>query len=240
MMLGLVAGGGFAGWYYFGGGYDVVHNTAKVNFQRQVNALENLADGGDRDARRQLGDLFANPSSRFKDLVEASRQYQMAATAGDADAQVALGKMYEAGYGVDQDFQRAAELYRFAAKTARDVEAQFRLADMYFHGRGFANDYDNAIEFYGKAARGGHPVAQYLLGIMYKDGWGVRKNAEEAFLWLSLAMRDEARVRAENAKYDPRAQREQVLINLNKTQVNRTERRIKRFLEAWKPKQPKS
>src|SRR4051812_26466203 len=50
-----------------------------------------------------------------------------------------------------------------------DVSAQFELAEFYHFGKGTSIDYAKAIEWYDKAASQGHPSAQYMSGMYYKD-----------------------------------------------------------------------
>ena len=66
------------------------------------------------------------------DYAEAARLWRQRAAAGDATAMVALAGLYEAGFGVPVDPERALALYRAAAAvgdpTARRILAR-RLHD---------------------------------------------------------------------------------------------------------------
>ena len=44
-----------------------------------------------------------------------------------------------------------------------------------------------AVKWYSRAAEQGDPNAQYLLGLAYDKGHGVRRNAVLAYMWLDLA-----------------------------------------------------
>jgi len=44
-----------------------------------------------------------------------------------------------------------------------------------------------ALKFYGLAADKGHAEAQYNLGVMHQNGWGVPLNEEEGMKWFRLA-----------------------------------------------------
>jgi hypothetical protein len=54
-------------------------------------------------------------------------------------------------------------------------------------GLGVAQNYPEAIKWFEKAAYQGHIEAQYNLGMMYYQGYGVGKNIETARKWLLLA-----------------------------------------------------
>ena len=90
-----------------------------------------------------------------------------------------------------------------------------------------ANDYGRAIDLYRAAAMRGHPIAQYLMGVMYQEGWGVKRDLVEAYKWLTLATPHAARIQAHNPQFDPRGQREQLMVKLNRTQINLAERRAR-------------
>src|SRR5688572_27773201 len=91
------------------------------------------------------------------------------ATAGDRDAQTALGTLYETGDGVPLDPARAMALYREAA-TAGHVGAQINLATMYLDGAGAPRNPSAAVEWFTRAADGGSALAQLSLGMIYESG----------------------------------------------------------------------
>ncbi|MFQ5672316.1 MAG: tetratricopeptide repeat protein, partial [Nitrospinales bacterium] len=57
----------------------------------------------------------------------------------DAEAQNALGLMYELGLGVQKDYQQAVKWYRLAAEQGV-AWAQFNLGLMYHEGQGVQQD----------------------------------------------------------------------------------------------------
>lgn len=63
-------------------------------------------------------------------LVDAVRQFQKAARLGNPNAQINLGNLYDAGEGVEMNFQSAVRCYRLAAKNGLP-EAAYNLAVAY-------------------------------------------------------------------------------------------------------------
>src|SRR5689334_22884384 len=61
------------------------------------------------------------------------------AEAGDPDAQVVLGGLYEVGDGVERDGARAIAWYRKAAERGH-AEAQLNLGTLYLDGAGVRRD----------------------------------------------------------------------------------------------------
>lgn len=64
-----------------------------------------------------------------------------------------------------------------------DAQAQYELGLRYHSAKNFAQ----AVYCYRKAAEQGHANAQYMLGLMYDNGYGVMPDYEEARKWYRKA-----------------------------------------------------
>jgi tetratricopeptide (TPR) repeat protein len=105
----------------------------------------------------------------------------------DAWTQNNLGDLYYYGYGVVQDYQKAAEWYRKAAEQG-SASGQCNLGFMYTNGYGVTKDYSKAVEWYRKAAEQGNADGENNLGIMYENGYGVAKDRQKAMEWYGKAV----------------------------------------------------
>ncbi len=105
---------------------------------------------------------------------------------GDASAQYRLGRMYDAGQGVPQDFREVVRWFRAAAEQGHE-SAQFSLGFMYFMGEAIPQDYKEAFRWYLAAAEQGNSSAQKSLGAMYRAGRGVPQDPIQAHMWYNLA-----------------------------------------------------
>jgi len=121
-----------------------------------------------------------------RDFATALRLLTPLAERGDADAQRALGFMYEHGYGVVQHYKTAAKWYILAAE-AGVAEAQLYLGIMYQRGKGVAQDNQAAFKWLTLAAEKGEADAKFELGSMYFGGHGVAQDLKTAVKWLTLA-----------------------------------------------------
>jgi len=108
------------------------------------------------------------------------------AEAGDADAEVALGLLYERGDGVAADPARAAAHYRRAAEAGNTL-GQIALGDLYARGLGVARGDAEAAGWYRRAAEQGDASAQLKLGQFYEVGRGVPQDYAEAARWYERA-----------------------------------------------------
>ena len=122
-----------------------------------------------------------------KDFRSALVQYRKAAAQGYADAQFALGFMYDKGRGVPQNYGEALKWYRKAAEQG-DIVAQYFLAEKYFMGEGAPQDYGEASKWCRKLAEQGHAHSQFNLALMYSTGLGVRQDYVQAHMWVNLAL----------------------------------------------------
>lgn len=228
LLLSTLLGSGWAAWFFFGHPKpDDVPAVAAL--KHQAADLETRVKAGDADAMVDLGWILIRMDSPIADPARAVTLFRAAAGKGSVRGQYALGWAYAKGRGVALDPHAASEWWRVAATAGQSAEAQFALGELYFNGRGVANDYGKAIEYYRMAAQRGHPVAQYLLGTMYQEGWGVERDPVEAFMWLTAALPNADRIRAYNPKFEPRRRREKVITELNRTQINEATRRAKGY-----------
>eukprot|EP00297_Palpitomonas_bilix_P004102 CAMPEP_0113902280 /NCGR_PEP_ID=MMETSP0780_2-20120614/21756_1 /TAXON_ID=652834 /ORGANISM="Palpitomonas bilix" /LENGTH=752 /DNA_ID=CAMNT_0000895055 /DNA_START=236 /DNA_END=2494 /DNA_ORIENTATION=+ /assembly_acc=CAM_ASM_000599 len=112
--------------------------------------------------------------------AKAARAAELArlSTAGDLDACLRLGEMYEDGVVVPQSLSAAASFYRKSA-TAEDehkrASALFRLGRVCL-SEGSEYDEKEALRCFKEAAEVGHTGAAAYLGYMYVEGVGVTKN----------------------------------------------------------------
>ena len=118
---------------------------------------------------------------------ERVRELYRRATAGnDAEAQYALGYLFETGEGVPQDLIEAVAWYLQAAEQGH-AGAQNNLGLMHYAGRGVPQDHAAAVDWYRRAAEQGDSEAQFNLGLMHCYGHAVAQDYVEAHKWWSLA-----------------------------------------------------
>jgi hypothetical protein len=117
---------------------------------------------------------------------EARRIWAPLAEAGDAQAQVSLGLLFDLGQGVPADPATAYMWYRRAAGAGL-AQAQFNVAVMQDSGVIGPRDAVEAARWYAKAAAQGHHRAQYNLGQLYSSGDGVPRSLTQAEAWYRVA-----------------------------------------------------
>jgi TPR repeat protein len=138
----------------------------------------------------------ANPA-RFssgvsKDMDKALELYKRAASQGDSEAVVEVGRYYSKGPAKNVDL---AITWLTSVETG---EAFLALGDLYLSE--VKND-AIALKWYRKAAELKMPQAYERLGSAYYDGRGVPQDDEEALMWHKLAWEELPRVTVLIASY---------------------------------------
>ena len=97
-----------------------------------------------------------------------------------------IGKMYEYGLGVTQDYNSAIEHY----KLSENKYAYFALGNIYNYGSGVETDYAKAFDYYMRSlsSKGGMPFASYAVGQAYELGQGVEKDLSSAHNFYAEAL----------------------------------------------------
>ena len=110
--------------------------------------------------------------------MEAVKWFRQAAEQGDAEAQYALGGLYNRGQGVSQDYALSLKWFKMAAEQG-DSDAQFSLGGIYSRGLGVVKDRVRAHMWFNLAATHGNKEAVQYRDITSNIFW-IPKN------WLKL------------------------------------------------------
>jgi TPR repeat protein len=141
---------------------------------------------------------------RTGDYAVALDNFQKSANQSNAQAQFALGYMYENGLGLDKNesiavewFQKSAEQGHIKAQNhlslihEKRANEQKKIALEILFNLGMAayniQNYVIALDKFQKAANQGSAKAQYKLGVMYNNGYGIVKNERTAVEWFQKA-----------------------------------------------------
>lgn len=109
----------------------------------------------------------AEAALRRGDYASALPLYTTLAEAGDAQAMVRLGALYQKGEGVARDLPRAITYFTEAAARG-NADAQFNLGNLYLLGEGVPQDDDWAFTYYRQAAQQGHALALKNVNEFYR------------------------------------------------------------------------
>ena len=124
--------------------------------------------------------LFAMISGDYATALQLIRPL---ADCGVAEAQVNVGLMYSAGWGVPENHAEAVKWFQLAADQGH-AEGQRWLGEMYY----VSQNYADALIWFQRAADQENEYAQAMLGDMYSKGEGVPQDYVRAYMWYVLAL----------------------------------------------------
>jgi len=180
------------------------------NDQEAVKWYRLAAEQGDSRAQLFTGLMYANGQGVPQNDQEAIKWYRLAAEQGYEEAKVNILKLER------NDAPQTLQALISDAENGI-VKAQYNLGMMYANGQGVRENHQEAIKWYRLAvgqgyeraksivydlakknvpqalkvlkedAEKGVAKAQYNLGMMYANGWGVPQNDQEAIKWYLLA-----------------------------------------------------
>lgn len=146
------------------------HDGSKLFAEGQEKAQALSKKLARRNLSLEKGDQL--PVKLQEDVDEVVDLFTQAADAGFAEAQHALGGMYNMGYMVkEKDDSLSAKYFSLAADQGK-LESITNLGTMYKDGVGVEHDIIQAIDLYEKAFEGGHSLAAYNLAAIHANGVG--------------------------------------------------------------------
>jgi len=152
------------------------------------NQLYRLAEQHDPAAQYMVGRKYYTGIDVKKDIYEAIKWFELAATQKYTKAQFQLGIIYLYGEsGIKSNPVYALNYLRDAAQN-RYAEAQFELANYYLTGKTDNVNYPEAVKWYRAAAEQKHVKAMVELGKILNEGrGGITPQIDEAKRLLSEA-----------------------------------------------------
>lgn len=145
-----------------------------------------LAEQGNTDAQRAMGQLLMQDCTGMQDKPAAVAWLTKAVSSGNVVAEIQLARAYLRGLGVTQDDSKAFALYSQAAATGNPI-AQMEVGYMYGAGRGVPEDKYQGLQWSVKAAEQGNAIALSNVARAYIKGEVLARNVDRAAYFSALA-----------------------------------------------------
>ncbi len=130
---------------------------------------QGAAPGKGEDGKLRDGHAASKMTEADKTCRSMLPGLMAAAEKGDALSAYRVGVIYDNGCGVRGDQAVAAAYYEMAAKRG-NADGAVHLALIYIDGEALKQDYDKARQLLYGPAKAGHPLANYLLGVIAYRG----------------------------------------------------------------------
>jgi localization factor PodJL len=131
------------------------------------------------------GIALARSATTPEARAQAAAKIGRAAALGEADAQFALGRLFETGRGLTKDNAAAERWYEEAAAQGHAL-AMYNLGAL-AASSGDKEGYARAARWFEQAAARGVVDAQFNLAKLYEQGLGVGADPIEAYAWYAAA-----------------------------------------------------
>lgn len=166
----------------------------RVGWGREIDeakACDWFEKAAERDipvAQHYFAEYLLDGRFRTADPERAAEFFSRAGDLGHYLSFYSLGTLYMEGLGVSKDTARGLEFMKMAADHGA-VVALVPVARLLLSGEAGKRDPAAAWSYFERAAAGEEPdpEAEYMLGIMSRDGLGVPRNHDLAHHWLELS-----------------------------------------------------
>ena len=148
--------------------------------------LKRSSDSGNFDSEYMLGFKYLSGVCFIRNINKAIKLINSAAMKGSSVAMYKLGIFYMYGDYLEEDHIRAVYWLRKAFENG-EKEAVLCLASLYGLENSPVHDYAKSASWFKKAAYLGYPHAQFMLGLMFRDGIGLECNSASAYAWMIIA-----------------------------------------------------
>ncbi len=117
--------------------------------------------------------------------------YMKTGNGGTDDAEIAqamyeLGVRFAGGNGVEQDYEKAKNLFE-KAKRSNNQSAVNALGMMYVNGDGVDVDYEQALFLFNASTAAGSDIGMYNLAFMYENGYGTDVDLSTAEMYYKMS-----------------------------------------------------
>lgn len=155
-------------------------NHVSRNNELSLKWLNKSAESGNPIGQEVLGDtLLHGKNGVEKNLSKAYELFMKASAKGNYYADNQLGFMHRYGIHVSKNLNEAFRYFQFAAGKG-NPPAQAHLADLYRLGEGAPKNPDLAFQWALKSSEQKWPAGFNILGLLFRDGIGVRQDSERA------------------------------------------------------------
>lgn len=142
---------------------------------------------------RSLGYIFGNGEGVKKDIPTALNWFLKGAENINeeqykSDCYRCIANFYSEGEGVKKDKIMAFKYYKLADETMDiDPRPAYNIGLMYLTGEGTNEDLSQGLKYMEKAAKGGHPMAQFIIGTFLIE---TKKDPVKGKEWVEKAAKN--------------------------------------------------
>lgn len=172
--------------YNIGMEYEQGLNKRFVSLPKAYAFFKAAADRDYTKAYIKMGEIYRSKYYPLNDEAKSNKYYQKAFKVyikkadSNGEAAFEIGKMYQNGFGIDADAEKAREFFKKGA-IAQDKNASYEFAQICISDI----EYTDAFKYFNQAAEAGHTLAMYNVAKLYEEGVGTEMNKSKAIEWYT-------------------------------------------------------
>jgi len=151
-------------------------------YKEAYQILRPHAENGDLLAMKYLGFIYWNGLGVEKDLFKGCDYFEKASVNNDPEAVTHWGLCF-AGYGREEKWERAYALLKQGYEAGYHEYGDIFGSAAYFTGR-----YNEVLNLLLPYAQQGRPADMVTIGVLYRDGKGVKQDHKIACGWFEKAL----------------------------------------------------
>lgn len=165
-------------------GYRYLTEEDHIDYPKAFSHFEQASALGNPYATNNMGYMYEKGLHNQSDMHKAIACYTLAAERGNTQSNFNLGYTYYFGAeGIDIDFEQALNHFK-KIENNPDFDVIHYIADCYY----LLDDYKNAIRYCKKDIKQNNRLGSYLLGNMYRYGYGVKQDTATAIEYFEQAI----------------------------------------------------
>ncbi len=166
--------------------YDEGNGVARDYVKARAWYLKSAEEANDMYAKYNLGIIYEFAKGVEKNLEVAIEWYRKSAEQGFDSAMNKMAQFYDHGKHGIKDDKEAFKWYKKTAEAGK-TEAYIEVALGYYQGEVVEQDYEQARIWFEKAGKESIPNANFYLGEIYENGYGVKVDIVKAMSYYTLS-----------------------------------------------------
>lgn len=162
--------------------------SGRIDTLQAVERLQRYADDGNPIAMNAVGIFYLQGTGVERDIDTGIAWLEASAEKGYPYGYFNIAMIYKLGqYGISQDFTTAYDYMLRSYRHTGSAHASHLLGYFHYKGIGCEQNYAIAADYFLKGARQGYEPCMYMLGLCYRNGYGLERDEDMAQIWLEAS-----------------------------------------------------
>lgn len=159
-----------------------INKKTKEGIVSGINILEKMSERKNRYALYELGRIYIEGDIGIIDFKKGENLLTFSGDLGYEKAYYTLGLFYKER----KNYEKAMKMF---LRCKHNSDSLYEIGRLYASGRGCNISKHKAFQYYLASSKGGNSKADYMLGVSYYLGEGIKLNKDKGIYYLRKAKR---------------------------------------------------